>query len=476
MAQFGMAGLAVMGLNLARNVQSKGYSVAVYDIDRDAEQRFMETYGGEGQFEAAWSAEELVKLVERPRRIMMMIRAGKPVDSLIDTLLPYLEEGDILIDGGNSDFHDTRRRCQMLETRGIGFLGTGVSGGEQGALHGPSLMPGGSEKAWQGAKEILLAIAAKAPDTSPCCAYLGPDGAGHFTKTVHNGIEYGDMQLICEVYQLMREGMTLTYAQMSGAFCAWNKGMLEGYLMSVTADILSHQENGRALVDDILDVAGQKGTGKWTLLEAIRCGVPATVTGEALFARFLTAKKEERARANLLFDVPAAKKEGTDFLEPLGQALLAAKIILYAQGCSVLAECGREYGWAPDLAVIVGLWRGGCIIRSNMLEGIMAAFAEGATDNLMLAPQFVRKLNETVPGLRRVVAAGAAHGIALPAMSAALAFFDGYRSAKLPANLLQAQRDYFGAHGYALEHDPHTIRHTDWTGEGGETTSGTYNA
>lgn len=474
MAQFGMAGLAVMGSNLARNIEDKGYSVAVYDIDRKTEQRFMDEYGA-AHFEAAWSAEEFVRRVERPRRIMMMIRAGEPVDSLIGTLLPYLEAGDTLIDGGNSDFHDTRRRCAMLAEHGVGFLGTGVSGGEQGALHGPSLMPGGSAEAWENSKDVLLAIAAKAPDGTPCCAYLGPDGAGHFTKTVHNGIEYGDMQLICEAYQFMREGMELPYPQMSGAFRAWNEGMLEGYLMSVTADILEYKENGEELVPHILDVAGQKGTGKWTLLEAVRSGVPATVTGEALFARFLTAKKEERIRANALFDAPQAEKAGKEFLGDLGQALLAAKIVLYAQGCSLLEECSGEYGWGLDIPTVAGLWRGGCIIRSNMLEDIMEAFGEDVP-NLLIAPKFVHTLNETVPGLRRVVAAGAARGTAMPAMTSTLAFFDGYRTKKLPANLLQAQRDYFGAHGYSTEEDPGAVRHTDWTGRGGKITAGTYRA
>ncbi|MBC5647408.1 decarboxylating NADP(+)-dependent phosphogluconate dehydrogenase [Christensenella tenuis] len=476
MAQIGMVGLAVMGSNLARNIESKGYSVAVYDIDKDAEQRFMAAYGS-GAFEAVQSLGELAQKLETPRMIVMMVRAGEPVDRLIEEILPYLAEGDILIDGGNSDFHDTRRRQKMLNEKKIRYIGMGVSGGEQGALHGPSLMPGGDRDAWEGVKHILTAIAAKAPDGTPCCAYLGPDGAGHLTKTVHNGIEYGEMQLICEAYQMMCDGMGMKQEDMAETFRTWNTGMLGGYLISITVDILKYRENGRYLLPQILDVAGQKGTGKWTVIEAASSGVPATITAEALFARFLSNKKEERKRAAQLFPAPElAAMPGAALIEEIRSALLASKIILYAQGCMILAEGAGTYGWEFDLRTALRLWRGGCIIRSGMLDGLIEAFGERKLRNPMLAPEFTKRLNEAVPSLRKIVAEGAARGIPLPAMSSALSFFDGYRSGKLSANLLQAQRDYFGAHGYALEDAPDTPRHTDWTGKGGKITSGTYNA
>lgn len=475
MAQIGMVGLAVMGSNLARNIESKGYSVAVYDIDKAAEQRFMTAYGS-GTFEAAQSLGELARKLEIPRIIVMMVRAGEPVDHLIEEVLPYLAEGDILIDGGNSDFHDTRRRQKMLNEKKIRYIGMGVSGGEQGALHGPSLMPGGDRDAWEHVKHILAAIAAKAPDGTPCCAYLGPDGTGHLTKTVHNGIEYGEMQLICEAYQMMRDGMGMKQKEMAEAFHTWNTGMLESYLISVTVDILGHKESGQYLLPQILDVAGQKGTGKWTVIEAASAGVPATVTAEALFARFLSGKKEERKRAAQLFPAPEPPALDAALTKVIRNALLASKIILYAQGCMILTEAAGTYGWDFDLRTALRLWRGGCIIRCGMLNNLIEALGECKPKSLMLAPNFVERLNETVPSLRKVVAEGASRGIPLPAMSSALSFFDGYRSGNLPANLLQAQRDYFGAHGYALEDDPGTPRHTDWTGKGGKITSGTYNA
>lgn len=475
MAQIGMAGLAVMGSNLARNIESKGYSVAVYDIDRAAGQRFMDAYG-DGKFEAAWSPEEFAGKLERPRTIIMMIRAGGPVDSLIGALLPYLAEGDILIDGGNSDFHDTRRRLEMLAEKGIRYIGMGVSGGEQGALHGPSLMPGGDRAAWEHVKPVLTAIAAKAPDGTPCCAYLGPDGAGHLTKTVHNGIEYGEMQLICEAYHVMRDGIGLQQGEIAEAFGSWNTGMMNSYLMSATIDILNYRENGEYLLPRILDVAGQKGTGKWTVMEAAISGVPATVTAEALFARFLSGKKEERRQAGAVFSAPDLPGMDKGTVADIGAALLAARIVLYAQGCMTLQEAAGAYGWDFDIGTALRLWRGGCIIRSGLLGPMIEAFREQKSGNLMVAPEFAETLDKTIPSLRRIAAEGALHGIPLPTMSSALSFFDGYRCAKLPANLLQAQRDYFGAHGYVLEESPGTSRHTDWTGKGGKILSGAYNA
>ncbi|MBQ9941851.1 MAG: decarboxylating NADP(+)-dependent phosphogluconate dehydrogenase [Christensenellaceae bacterium] len=477
MAQVGMVGLAVMGSNLALNLESKGYAVAAYSISREETQKFMDLYGEGRKLEPAFSLEELIEKIEKPRVIIMMIRAGSPVDEMIDKFIPLLEEGDVLIDGGNSNFHETRRRCAKMAEHGLMFVGMGVSGGEEGALHGPSLMPGGDPKAWENAGHLLQAIAAKAADGQPCCNYVGPDGAGHFTKTVHNGIEYGDMQLICEAYHMLRDASGLNYDQMSDVFAGWNQGMLGCYLNSITTDILKFKEDGAPLVPRILDVAGQKGTGKWTVIEALNVGVPSTVVGEALFARFMSGHKERRVAASKVFDGPAAEALPENFTETMGKALLAAKIILYSQGMTVLQEASKEYNWNLSLSRIARLWRGGCIIRSNMLNDIAAAFeAEDAPEALMLAPKFAAVLNENIASLREVVVTGVKLGIPLPAMSSALAYFDSVRCAKLPAGLLQAQRDYFGAHGYVLEDkQADGFRHTNWTGRGGDISSGIYN-
>ncbi|MBC8538766.1 decarboxylating NADP(+)-dependent phosphogluconate dehydrogenase [Christensenellaceae bacterium NSJ-63] len=478
MAQIGLVGLAVMGANLALNIESRGYSVAVYNRTYAATEKFMSIYGEGRKLEAAKTPEELIAKIDKPRTIIMMIKAGAPVDALIDTLIPLLDKGDTLIDGGNANFHDTVRRSKKMAEHGLMYIGMGVSGGEEGALHGPSLMPGGDYKAWENVGQLLMDISAKAPNGEPCCAYLGTDGAGHFTKTVHNGIEYGDMELLCETYQFMRNATDMTCDQMGDVFAKWNEGMLGGYLTTITSEILKFKENGEALVPRILDVAGQKGTGKWTVIEALNVGVPSTVVGEALFSRFLTTKKAERVEASKIFDGPEAM-ENVDaaFVEKLGEALLAAKIILYAQGCAILIDCTKEYGWKMHIPTIARLWRGGCIIRSNMLEDIVEAFETNPDlPNMMIAPKFREILKKNIPSLREVVAEGAKRGIALPAMASALAYFDGYRCAKLPANLLQAQRDYFGAHTYLLEDDQESgPRHTNWTGEGGEISSGVYN-
>ena len=479
MAEIGVVGAAVMGSNLARNIESKGYSVVIYDKMRQATETFLSLYAEEKRIEAAWTAKELAAKLERPRKILVMIRAGAPVDELLETLVPLLDKGDTVIDGGNSDFHDTQRRAARLRQAGVLYLGMGVSGGEQGALHGPSLMPGGDFEAWENCRDFLTDIAAKAPNGEPCCAYLGADGAGHFTKTVHNGIEYGDMELLCEAYQLMRCAMGMTAEEIGDVFDAWGDGgMLDGYLLSISRDILRYRENGKQLVDCILDVAGQKGTGKWTVIESLELGEPSTVVGEAMFARFLSAKKRERTAAGKLFERPCIQKPDGSFFGSLKDALLAAKIILYAQGCGIIAGGAEKYGWELRVPTAARLWRGGCIIRSNMLEHIAAAYEkEPKLANMMLSPEFAKVLGNAVPGLREVVAEGARRGIPIPAFSSALAYFDGYCCDKLPANLLQAMRDCFGAHGYRREDDPNGEPcHTDWTGRGGKIGSGAYNA
>ena len=409
-----------------------------------------------------------------------MVKAGAAVDALIEQLLPLLEEGDILIDGGNSHYPDTMRRTATLESKGLLYVGCGVSGGEEGALKGPSMMPGGSPAAWEHVKPIFQAICAKVEDGSPCCDWVGENGAGHFVKMVHNGIEYGDMQLICEAYQLMRDGLGMTSDEMGEVFADWNRTELDSYLIGITADILRHRENGEITVEKILDRAGQKGTGKWTSITALDEGVPLTLISEAVFARCLSAQKDERVQAAALYarQIPAFSGDRAAVLESLRMALYASKIVSYAQGYALMRTAAKTNGWNLNYGGIALMWRGGCIIRSVFLGKIKEAFDKNpALENLLLDEYFCRTLKELIPAWREVVALAVKTGIPMPAFSSALSWFDGYTSASLPANLLQAQRDYFGAHTYERIDAPRgQMFHTNWTGHGGSTAAGSYNA
>jgi 6-phosphogluconate dehydrogenase len=481
LADIGLIGLAVMGENLVLNMESKGFTVAVYNRSIEKVDKFLQGRGKGKKFIGMHSVEQFVQSVKRPRKLMLLVKAGKAVDDLIDQLLPYLEPGDILIDGGNSYFPDTIRRTKYVEEKGFLYIGTGVSGGEEGALLGPSIMPGGSVKAWPHIKPVFQAIAAKVQDGSPCCDWVGENGAGHFVKMVHNGIEYGDMQLICEVYQIMRDLGLLSNEEMHEVFAAWNKGDLDSYLIEITRDIMAYKDtDGKPLVEKILDTAGQKGTGKWTGIEALELGVPLTLIVEAVFARSLSSNKEERVKASeiLVRGLPRFTGERKTLIEDLGNALYAAKIVSYAQGYALMRAAAKEYNWNLNYGGIALMWRGGCIIRSAFLSKIREAYDKNpALDNLLLDPYFTGKVMHAQEGWRRVVAASVMQGIPIPALSAALAYFDGYRSARLPANLLQAQRDYFGAHTYERIDRPRgEFFHTNWTGRGGDTASSTYNA
>ena len=481
-ADIGMIGMAVMGENLSMNMERHGYTVAVYDIWDGVVDKFMNGRGKGKNLIPAYSFADLVGKLETPRVVMMMIRAGSPVDETIEKLLPLLSPGDIIIDGGNSHFPDTARRCKTVEEHGMLYIGTGVSGGAEGAFIGPSMMPGGSPDAWPRVKPILQDICAKVDDGSPCCDWVGEGGAGHFVKMVHNGIEYGDMQLICEAYQIMRDYLGMTADEMHKAFAEWNKGVLDSYLIGITADILTRKdEDGAPLLDKILDTAGQKGTGKWTAISALDEGIPLTLIGEAVFARCLSAVKEERTAASKILTGPSVKFEGdrAAFLEDLKNALYASKIVSYAQGYSLMRQAAVSYGWNLNYGGIALMWRGGCIIRSVFLGKIKEAFdADPDITNLMLAPYFRDALTGAETGWRRVCAAGILSGVPMPAMTSALAYFDGYRTERLPANLLQAQRDYFGAHTYERVDAPRgQFFHTDWNnGEVGDTASTQYNA
>jgi 6-phosphogluconate dehydrogenase len=424
--------------------------------------------------------EEFVGALARPRKAMLMIKAGRPVDEVIEQLIPLLEPGDIVIDGGNSFFGDTRRRTHYLEERGLLYIGTGISGGEEGALHGPSIMPGGSPAAWPPVKPIFQAIAAKLADGTPCCDWIGRDGAGHYVKMVHNGIEYGDMQMIAESYFLMKHLLGLTPAEMHTVFETWDQGELDSYLIEITADIMAYQdeETGRPLVELILDTAGQKGTGKWASQSALDMGAPALTVAEAVFARFMSALKDERVAASQVLHgpVPAYEGDRTALIEEIRQGLYASKICSYAQGFQLLKMAAAEHDWDLDLGRISLLWREGCIIRAQFLEHIEAAYAENPDlPNLLLAPYFRTAIDRSQAAWRDVVALAVHNGIPVPAYSSALAYYDGYRNARLPANLLQAQRDYFGAHTYERIDRPRgEFFHTDWTGHGGDTASTTY--
>jgi 6-phosphogluconate dehydrogenase len=488
-ADIGLVGLAVMGENLVINMESKGFTVAVFNRTTSKVTDFIEGRAKGLNIIGAYSLEELVSELQKPRIIMLMVKAGQAVDDFIDKLIPLLDGGDIIIDGGNSHFPDTIRRTAYVESKGLLYIGTGVSGGEEGALAGPSMMPGGSPKAWERVKPILQSISAKVEDGSPCCDWVGENGAGHFVKMVHNGIEYGDMQLICEAYQLMRDYLGMTADEMHEVFAEWNKTELDSYLIGITRDILGYKDaDGSPIVDKILDTAGQKGTGKWTAIAALDEGVPLTLIGEAVYARCLSAIKEERVEAskalgggvgainNLTYGVIGTPVERAAFIDSIRQALLASKIISYAQGYALMRAAAKTYGWNLNYGGIALMWRGGCIIRSVFLGKIKEAFdANPALTNLLLAPYFNAKISELTAGWRVVVSTAVLSGVPTPAFSSALAYFDGYRSEKLPANLLQAQRDYFGAHTYERLDAPRgTFFHTNWTGHGGTTAASEY--
>ena len=479
-ADIGLIGLAVMGENLALNMESKGFTVAVYNRSFPGEEgvvdRFVNGRGKGKNFIATHSIEELVDAVKRPRIIMMMIKAGAPVDEMIEQLLPHMSPGDVIIDGGNSDFHDTERRVKEVEAKGLYFVGSGISGGEEGALHGPSIMPGGSPEAWPIVKDILQSIAAKLDDGKPCCQWIGEGGAGHFVKMVHNGIEYGDMQLISEAYSLLKNRKGLDNDEMSVVFEEWNKGELDSFLIEITTNILRFRdEDGKPLLDKILDVAGQKGTGKWSAIAAMDENDPLTLITEAVYARMLSALSDEREKASGLYPEPVQLGENL-YVEEIRQALYAAKLISYAQGFSLIRRASERYGWKLDFGTIAQIWRKGCIIRSVFLQKITEAYRKNPElENLLFDDFFRTKIQSALPSWRKVVAEGALSGVALPAMSSALSYFDGLRTQNSAANLIQAQRDYFGAHTYErTDRDRGIFFHTNWTGEGGNTVSGTY--
>ena len=478
-SDIGLIGLAVMGENLVMNMESKGFTVSVYNRTSSKVTNFIEGRAKGKNIVGTYSLEELVSTLEKPRKVMMMIKAGQAVDDMIENLIPLLEEGDIIIDGGNSHFPDTARRTEYVESKGLLYIGTGVSGGEEGALKGPSLMPGGSPAAWEKVRPVFQAICAKVEDGSPCCEWVGENGAGHFVKMVHNGIEYGDMQLICEAYQLMRDYLKMSADEMHEVFARWNEGELDSYLIEITRDILAYKdEDGKPIVDKILDTAGQKGTGKWTGIAALEEGVPLTLIGEAVFSRCLSAMKDERVTASGILTGPEAKFEGdrAEFIENIENALFASKIVSYAQGYALMRSAAKTYNWNLNYGGIALMWRGGCIIRSVFLGKIKEAFDRNpALSNLLLDPYFKGVMDKAQAGWRKVCAAAAENGIPVPAMASALSYYDGYRCASLPANLLQAQRDYFGAHTYErLDRARGEFFHTNWTGEGGNTSATRY--
>ena len=478
-ADIGLIGLAVMGENLVMNMESKGFTVAVFNRTTSKVDAFVNGRAAGKNIIGTHSLAELAASLERPRKVMMMVKAGSPVDDMIEQLLPHLEPGDIIIDGGNSHFPDTIRRTTYVETKGLLYVGTGVSGGEEGALKGPSMMPGGSPAAWPFVKPIFQAICAHVEDGSACCDWVGENGAGHFVKMVHNGIEYGDMQLICEAYQLMRDLLGMTPDEMHDVFAEWNNGELNSYLIEITRDILAYKdEDGQPIVDKILDTAGQKGTGKWTGIAALDEGVPLTLIAESVFARCLSAMKEERVQAAKTFarKQPVFTGDRKAFLEDIRKALYASKIISYAQGYTLMRAAAKTYGWNLNYGGISLMWRGGCIIRSVFLGKIKEAFDQNpALTNLLLDPYFKDTIETLTDSWRSVVAEAVKNGVPTPAFAAALSYFDGYTCERLPANLLQAQRDYFGAHTYErLDHPRGEFFHTNWTGHGGDTAASTY--
>ena len=477
-ADIGLVGLAVMGQNLVLNMADHGYRVAVYNRTTSKVDEFINGPAKGTTIIGTHSMEQLVAALAVPRKVMLMVKAGEVVDRFIDLLVPLLEPGDVIIDGGNSHFPDSTRRTAELRKKGLRFIGTGVSGGEEGARYGPSIMPGGDPEAWPLVKDIFQAISAKV-DNEPCCQWVGQDGAGHFVKMVHNGIEYGDMQLICEAYSLMENALGMSCDQMQQVFSQWNSGVLDSYLIDITKDILAFKdEDGEPLVNKILDTAGQKGTGKWTGISALDLGVPLTLIGESVFARVLSSLKDERVRASAILGSPAVASRAADdeIINALRDALYASKIISYAQGFMLMAEAAKEYGWDLNYGEIALMWRGGCIIRSTFLGNIKEAYDNNPElENLALDAFFAEALKSAESGWRKAVILAVENGIPAPAFASALSYFDGYRSARLPANLLQAQRDYFGAHTYErLDKQRGEFFHTDWTGHGGKIASTTY--
>ena len=474
-------GLAVMGQNLLLNMDEHGYSVVAYNREDEFAGNIEKCVKQGKKVIGAHSIKEMTDKLKTPRKILIMVQAGKAIDQIIEQLLPHCSPGDCIIDGGNSHFTDTIRRAKYLEEKGLLYIGTGVSGGEEGARRGPSIMPGGSPKAWPLVKDILKAIAAKTPDGTPCCDWIGDNGAGHYVKMAHNAIEYGDMQIIGEAYQLMKQGLGLTPDAMHRIFAEWNTTELDSYLIEITGDILAFKdEDGSPLVEKILDKAGQKGTGKWFSVNSFDLGIPVTLIAEAVYARCLSALKEERVLAAKKITGPGTKFTGDKkaFVDDIRQALLASKIVSYAQGFMCMREAQKEYGWKLNFGSIAFLWRSGCIIRSVFLEKIKAAFEKNPDlSNLLLDDYFKSVIDRCQPSWRRVVAQAVMLGVPLPAFSSAIAFFDGYRSEQLPANLLQAQRDYFGAHTYKRIDKPRDqVFHTNWTGRGGDVASGSYTA
>ncbi len=479
-ADIGLIGLAVMGQNLVLNMNDHGYKVAVYNRTVSKVDDFLKGLGQGTRVIGTHSLEELIQKLKRPRRLMLMVKAGEPVDEFIDLCIPFLECGDIIIDGGNSLFTDSNRRCQSLKEHGILFIGAGISGGEEGARHGPSIMPGGNVDAWPYVKEIFQSISSKV-DGEPCCDWVGPGGAGHYVKMVHNGIEYGDMQLISEAYYLLKRALNFNAEELHRTFEDWNQGDLNSYLIEITAKIFKVKDrDGDLLLDKILDVAGQKGTGKWTVSNALDLGVPLTLIAESVFSRFLSSLKEDRLLANSLLKGPETYFEGDRqaFTNAIRQALYASKIVSYAQGFMLMEQAAREYGWQLNYGGVALMWRGGCIIRSQFLGKIKEAFQQHPNlKSLLLDDYFLQELQYRQAGWRQVVAKAVELGIAIPCFSTALSFYDGYRAAQLPANLLQAQRDFFGAHTYErVDTARGKFFHTDWAGTGGKVSSGSYNA
>jgi 6-phosphogluconate dehydrogenase len=479
-ADIGLVGLAVMGENLILNMESKGFTVACFNRTVSKVDGFVNGRAKGKKIIGAHSVAELIKALKRPRKVMMMVKAGKAVDDFIEQVLPLLEPGDLLIDGGNTHYPDTMRRAALVESKGLLYVGTGVSGGEEGALTGPSIMPGGTPAAWPLVKPIFQGIAAKTDDGTPCCDWVGENGAGHFVKMVHNGIEYGDMQLICEAYDMLRRLVGMSASEMHEVFAEWNRGELDSYLIEITRDILAYKDtDGQPLVDKILDTAGQKGTGKWTGIEALELGIPLTLIGEAVFSRCLSAIKEERVAASQVLSGPTPRFAGDrkTVVEDIRQALYASKIVSYAQGYTLMRAAAKERGWNLNYGGVALMWRGGCIIRSAFLGKIKEAFDRNpALSNLLLDSFFRGKVLASQDAWRRVVAAAAVNGVPVPAFMTALSYFDGFRAGRLPANLLQAQRDYFGAHTYErLDRPRGQFFHTNWTGRGGTTSASTYN-
>jgi len=479
-SDIGLIGLAVMGENLVLNMESKGFRVSVYNRSGEKVTNFLSKRASGKNIKGTYELEDLVASLEKPRKVMMLVRAGQPVDELIDKLIPLLEPGDIIIDGGNSNYKDTARRTAFVESRNLLFIGTGVSGGEEGALLGPSIMPGGSQAAWPHVKDIFTAIAARADDGLPCVDWVGTGGAGHFVKMIHNGIEYGDMQVIAEAYYLMKNLLFMKHDDMHDVFSEWNKGVLNSYLIGITAEIMAFRDSdGLPLLEKILDTAGQKGTGKWTGINALEQGIPLTLITESVLARFLSAQKDLRLKASEVISGPEARTPGDPgrFLRDLMDAVYASRIISYAQGFDLMKNASEHYNWNLDYGSIAMLWRAGCIIRSVFLDDVSKAYKRKKDlENLILDDFFRLKIEEAQEGWRRVVATAVVNGIPVPALSSALAYYDGLRSSVLPSNLIQAQRDYFGAHTYErVDSEPGKFFHTDWTGKGGPTSSSGYN-